>query len=78
LSPHRTVLYVGQRTYSAPRAVALIGAASATFAQDAAPIALTLTPSANGPLGVYFQREVSRLFLGTFSLTPYNVGARLR
>jgi hypothetical protein len=46
----------------------------ATFAQDAAPIAPTLTPSANGPLGVSFQREVSGLFLGTFSLTPSNVG----
>jgi hypothetical protein len=55
-------------------AVALMGAASATFAQDAAPIPLTLTPGAGGSLGVSFQREVSGLFVDTFSFVPSNVG----
>jgi hypothetical protein len=54
-------------------AVALLSAASATFAQDAAPIPLTLTPGAGGSLGVSFQREVSGLFLDTFSFVPSNV-----
>ncbi len=51
-------------------AAALTLSASATFAQDATPIPLVLTPSGTGMFSTTFQHTVTGLFIDTFSFTP--------
>ncbi|HLL17614.1 MAG TPA: FxDxF family PEP-CTERM protein [Rubrivivax sp.] len=43
---------------------------TATLAQDAPPISLTLTPGPGGSLGTTFVRPVNGMFVDTFSFTP--------
>ena len=54
-------------------AIALATAVSASFAQEAPSIVLTLSPIGSGTLANTFQREVSGLFVDTFSFAPSNV-----
>lgn len=49
-------------------------AASTAFAQEAAPIALTLTPTSANTLGTTFQSTVTGFFLDTFEFTPASLG----
>ncbi len=56
-------------------ASAVLGvAASASFAQDAPPIALVLTPSAANTLEVSFERAAAGIFVDTFTFTPSSFG----
>ena len=54
-------------------AIALATAVSASFAQESPSIVLTLSPIGSGTLANTFQREVSGLFVDTFSFAPSGV-----
>ena len=55
----------------------LATAASLSFAQEAAPIALTLNPIAAGTLRATFQGNVSGIFVDTFAFTPPSVAGNV-